>query len=68
MKYVALFVIVVLVQGCSVYENAFVDPEIRKLRELQRINEMHAEIEFGRLEMEANYEMESRKTHDIISP
>ena len=65
MKYMAI-VIFVLVQGCSMYENAVVDPEIRKFREVQRINEYYAETHLKEMETRMEEDLHSIKIRDLV--
>ena len=56
-----------LLQGCSTYDNAIVDPEICKIREIQRINELHYMTELRKTEIEMENILNSMKVRDIVS-
>ena len=65
MKYTILLLAVFL-QGCSLYDNAIVDPEVRKIREIQRINELHAATELRPFISEMENQSRLIRTRDIV--
>ena len=61
-----ILLLAMLVQGCTMYENARVNPEIREAREIQRENDMHWEKELKPIEDEFESNIRSIKIRDIV--